>query len=52
VILTIDENSSFTQKESIRVEFVRFEYDVEKAARAVEDSLLPNAYAEALRTAR
>jgi hypothetical protein len=31
------------------VEFIRFDYDVEKAAKAVEDSYLPNAYAESLR---
>ena len=28
---------------------VRFNYDIEKAAKAVEDSRLPNAYAESLR---
>lgn len=33
------------------VEFRRVVYDVEKAARAVEESPLPNAYADALRTA-
>lgn len=33
------------------VEFIRFEYDVEKAARAVIDSPLPDYYAEALRKA-
>ncbi|MFN3301381.1 MAG: metallophosphoesterase family protein [Sediminibacterium sp.] len=49
VLLTIDENSSINNKESITVEFIRFEYDVEKAAKAVEDSPLPNAYAESLR---
>lgn len=49
VILHIDRNSSIMKKESIRVEFIRFEYDVEKAAKAVEDSPLPNAYAESLR---
>lgn len=49
VILHIDHNSSITKKESIRVEFIRFEYDVEKAAKAVEDSPLPNVYAESLR---
>ena len=49
VILTIDENSSISNKDSITVEFLRFEYDVEKAAKAVEDSPLPNAYAESLR---
>jgi hypothetical protein len=33
------------------VEFIRFDYDVEKAARGVEGSPLPNVFAEALRTA-
>ncbi|WP_276482290.1 metallophosphoesterase family protein [Paraflavitalea pollutisoli] len=49
VLLQIDENSSMLDKTSIKVEFVRFAYDVEKAARAVEQSPLPNAYAESLR---
>lgn len=49
VILTIQENSSITNKDAIQVEFVRFNYDVEKAAKAVEDSRLPDAYAESLR---
>jgi hypothetical protein len=31
---------------------VRFEYDVEKAAKAVEESFLPDAYATALRIAK
>ena len=52
VLLDLDERSSRQRAESIRVEFVRFEYDVEKAAKAVEESRLPNAYAEALRRAR
>jgi putative phosphoesterase len=51
VMLTINENSSVINKESIQVEFIRFEYDVEKAAKAVEDSPLPNAYADMLRNA-
>jgi predicted phosphodiesterase len=51
VLLTINDSSSITQKDSIRVEFIHFAYDVEKAAKAVEDSPLPKAYAEALRTA-
>ncbi|MGO4293239.1 metallophosphoesterase family protein [Chitinophaga sp. RAB17] len=50
VMLHINEDSSIHQKDSIRVEFIRFEYDVEKAAKAVEDSPLPDAYAESLRT--
>jgi predicted phosphodiesterase len=49
VILHIDENSSTFNKEAVLVEFVRFNYDFEKAAKAVEDSNLPNAYAESLR---
>lgn len=49
VILEIDENSSIFGKENIKVEFIRFDYDFEKAAKAVEDSLLPNAYASNLR---
>ena len=49
VILTINEESSVSNKDAVQVEFIRFEYDVEKAARAVEDSLLPDAYADMLR---
>ena len=53
VILTINENSGINNKDSIQVEFIRFTYDVETAAKAVENStFLPNAFAEALRTAR
>jgi putative phosphoesterase len=52
VLLTINENSNTTQEDSIQVEFVRFAYDVEKAAKAVEDSPLPDAFAEALRKAK
>jgi putative phosphoesterase len=49
VMLTIKENGSILDKESIEVEFIRFEYDIEKAAQAVENSPLPNEYAEMLR---
>jgi predicted phosphodiesterase len=49
VILTIDPDSTVTDKDSIKVEFIRFEYDIEKAAKAVENSRLPNEYAEMLR---
>ncbi len=52
VILHFDENTSKSIKDSLKVEFVRFEYDVEKAAKAVEGSVLPNAYAKALRVAK
>lgn len=52
VLLHFDAESSRQRAESIRVEFVRFEYDVEKAAKAVEESVLPDAYAVALRNAK
>lgn len=49
IILHIHDNSSILFPESIQVEFIRFTYDVEKAAKAIEDSPLPNEYAEMLR---
>ena len=49
VMLSIDEKSSVLDKDSIGVEFIRFHYDVEKAARAIEESPLPNEYADMLR---
>lgn len=49
VLLTINENSSVFSPDSILVEFIRFEYDVEKASKAVENSILPNEYAAMLR---
>jgi putative phosphoesterase len=49
VILTLNPESSKLDKDAIDVEFVRFEYDVEKAAKAVEDSPLPNEFADMLR---
>jgi predicted phosphodiesterase len=52
VMLQISENSSVLDRESVQVNFIRFSYDVEKAAKAVEDSPLPNAYAESLRLGR
>ena len=48
-MLTLNDNSSNSVPGSIGVEFIRFEYDVEMAAKAVEDSPLPNEYAEMLR---
>ncbi len=50
VLLHINEHSNRNDKKSIDVEFIRFTYDVEKAAKAVEDSQLPNEYAAMLRT--
>lgn len=49
VMLTIDQDSSITNKDSVQVEFIRFDYDVEKAVKAIEDSPLPNEYANMLR---
>lgn len=49
IMLTIDEHASVLNKDSIQVEFIRFQYDVEKAAKAVESSPLPNEYGEMLR---
>ncbi len=49
VILTIKADTSITDKNVVHVEFIRFEYDVEKAAKAVENSPLPNDFAEMLR---
>ena len=49
VLLNINADSSITDKNTVQVEFVRFEYDVEKAAKAVEESILPNEFAEMLR---
>jgi len=52
VLLTIDGNSSIRDKNATRIDHIRFTYDVEKAAGAVEASPLPDAYAESLRLAR
>jgi len=49
VMLTISPESSKNEKNSIKVEFIRFDYDIERAAQAIEKSLLPNEYADMLR---
>lgn len=51
VMLELVDKSSAAAAESINVEFVRVPYDVEKAARAVEESPLPNEFAAMLRNA-
>lgn len=48
-ILNMNDNSNKAEKDSISVQFKRFDYDIEKAAKAIEDSLLPNAFADMLR---
>jgi putative phosphoesterase len=49
VILTINDHSGNSDADSVQSELIRFDYDIEKAAKAVEDSPLPNDYAESLR---
>lgn len=51
VLLTINPESTAANKDSLQIEFIRFNYDIEKAANAVEDSPLPNEYADMLRNA-
>jgi len=48
-MLTLNENSSKFEKESINVDFIRVTYDIEVAAISIEESTLPNAYADMLR---
>jgi len=51
VMLHINPDSNISVKESIQVEFIRFDYDIERAAKAIEESKLPNEYADMLRKA-
>ena len=49
VILTLNDHSTVLNADSVKSELIRFDYDIEKAARAIEESPLPNDYAESLR---
>lgn len=51
VLLTIDEHARPGSREGVNVEFIRVAYDVEQAAKGVEDSILPDSYADMLRSA-
>jgi len=51
VILSLNENSSISNNNSIYTEFIRVSYDVEKAAAAIEKSPLPDEFADRLRKA-
>ena len=51
VQLHLDGGASLTNPAGVSAEFVRVDYDVEKAARAVEASPLPDAFADMLRNA-
>lgn len=51
LLLTLDESFALATADSVNVEFIRFDYDIEKAAKGVESSRLPRAYADMLRKA-
>ncbi len=51
VLLHLNTFSSLSNPDSIKVEHIRVDYDVEKAAKAIEDSPLPNEFAQMLREA-
>ncbi|RAK66165.1 metallophosphoesterase family protein [Hymenobacter edaphi] len=51
LLLHLDEQTSLAEPTGLRSELVRVPYDVERAARAVEASPLPDAYADMLRRA-
>jgi putative phosphoesterase len=51
VMLSIDQKTDTADASTIKVEFIRVEYDVEKAAKAVDDSPLPDEFADMLRKA-
>ena len=49
VILELNKPTSMLDKKSIDIEFIRFDYNIEKATKAIEDSILPNEFANNLR---
>ena len=49
VLLTMNEDTNLIEKDGVTVEFIRFDYDVEKAAMAIENSALPEEFADMLR---
>lgn len=51
VILTLNEDSTLSDNHSVGIEFIRFDYDVERAAKAIEASPLPREFADRLRKA-
>jgi putative phosphoesterase len=51
VLVTVNEHSNAFDKKSIAFDFRRFEYDIEKSAKALEESLLPSELADRLRRA-
>ena len=51
VVLHLDKEMTLKREDAVRVEFRRVEYDFEKTARAIEESPLPNEFADMLRKA-
>ncbi|TYZ09544.1 metallophosphoesterase family protein [Hymenobacter lutimineralis] len=51
LLLHLDETTDLGQPDGLRSTLVRVPYDIEQAAQAVEESSLPNAYADMLRRA-
>ncbi|MFN0293527.1 metallophosphoesterase family protein [Pedobacter helvus] len=51
VFLTVEPHAT-GNGDLLGVEFIRFDYDIEKAVKAIEDSPLPNEFADMLRQAR
>ena len=49
VLITLNETASANDKDRIKVDLIRFGYNIEKAANAVEESPLPNELADMLR---
>ena len=49
VMLEWEGDMDLTKANGLNIEFIRVEYNVEKAAKAVEDSALPDAFADMLR---
>ena len=49
VMITLTDMSKLFDIESVKVEFIRFEYDVETSAKAIENSPLPDEFADRLR---
>src|SRR5687767_10582926 len=49
VLLNHDEPSAISTNSVVNIEFVRFIYDIDQAATAIENSPLPNVYAHMLR---
>ena len=50
-ILSINEESTITNNEDVHVDFIRFDYDIERAAKAIENSSLPNELIDRLKKA-